>query len=202
MNFNAEQHTLDRKFWEDRAEGVAGIKLLVLADIEELRWRGERGSADVIISCGDVADGLILEAVEAYACFRVFAVKGNHDAATPFPKPIVDLHFNLERAGGLLFGGFNGCWKYKPRGHFLYEQAEVERPLSHFPHVDVFVAHNSPRGIHERGDEVHTGFEAFNRYLARCQPTLMVHSHQHIDRETMVGSTRVIGIYGHKLIEL
>lgn len=178
------------------------MRLLALADIEDFHWRWDVGAADVIVSCGDVSDSLILEAAEAYRCSRILAVKGNHDSAAPFTEPIVDLHFNAERAGGIMFGGFNGSWKYKLRGHFLYEQSEVERMLAHFSRVDVFVAHNSPRGIHERGDEVHTGFDAFNSYLARCRPKLMVHGHQHIDRETLVGSTRVVGVYGHKLVDV
>ena len=178
------------------------MKLLVLADIEEFHWQWERGVVDVIVSCGDVADSLILEAAEGFACLKVFAVKGNHDPATPFPQPIVDLHFNVEPVGGVLFGGYNGCWKYKPRGHFIYEQSEVERSLASFPRVEVLVTHNSPRGIHERGDEVHTGFDAFNHYLARSKPRLMIHGHQHINQETQAGDTRVIGVFGHRLIEL
>ena len=31
---------------------------------------------------------------------------------------------------GLSFGGFQGSWKYKPRGHFLYEQEEARAMLA------------------------------------------------------------------------
>ena len=64
---------------------------------------------------------------------------------------------------GPLGGGFQDSWRYKPRGHYLYEQSEVEYLLTSFPPVDVFVAHNSPRYIHDRDDNVHFGFEAFVR---------------------------------------
>ena len=40
--------------------------------------------------------------------------------------------------------------------------------MASFPPVDVFVAHNSPRHVHDRDDDVHFGFEAFVRYLERA----------------------------------
>lgn len=40
------------------------------------------------------------------------------------------------------------------------DQAEVSDMLAGFPPVDVFIAHNSPRGVHDRDDEIHTGFDA------------------------------------------
>ena len=97
-----------------------------------------------------------------------------------------------------MFGGCNGSWKYKPRGHFLYEQSEIERMLRSFPSVDVFVAHNSPRGVHDKEDEVHTGFDAFISYIDRAKPKLFLHGHQHVNTETQIGETQVVGVYGCK----
>ena len=67
--------------------------------------------------------------------------------------------------GGLRCGGLNGCWQYKPRGPFLYYQEEAEAFLADFPAVDIFISHNSPRRVHDREDEVHTGFNALNSYI-------------------------------------
>jgi predicted phosphodiesterase len=158
--------------------------------------------ADVLVSCGDLGDQTILTAARAVGCHRVFAVKGNHDGGGPFPAPIMDLHLRIEEFDGLRFGGFNGSWRYKPRGHFLYEQDEVERQLAAFPPVDVFVAHNSPRRVHDRDDEVHFGFEGFNSYIRRVQPRLFLHGHQHVNQETLVGRTHVVGIYGVRTFHL
>jgi Icc-related predicted phosphoesterase len=178
------------------------MKLLVLADMEDARWQGGRGRADVLLSLGDTADPVILEAAMAWQCPAVFAVKGNNDGKTPFPAPILDLHLRTAEFAGRRFGGLNGCWQYKPRGHFLYYQEEVDAFLADFPAVDVFIAHNSPRRIHDREDEVHTGFRALNAYIERTAPRLLLHGHQHQERETKVGATRVIGVYGWKTIEL
>lgn len=93
--------------------------ILAIADINDLRWKGGSGQTDLLISCGDVSDPVILGAVEAYRCSRIFAVKGKHDSPSPFPSPIIDLHLRRETLRGLTFGGLNGSWKYNPRGLFM-----------------------------------------------------------------------------------
>lgn len=178
------------------------MKLLVLADIDEFHWMGGRGRADALLALGDMADSLILEAAAAWQCPAVFAVKGNHDSDAPFPAPIADLHLHTVELGGLSFGGLNGCWQYKPRGAFLYYQEEAEAFLAAFPAVDVFISHNSPRRVHDREDEVHTGFTALNSYIERAAPRLLLHGHQHQVCESLVGRTRVVGVYGWKVIEI
>ena len=70
---------------------MTAMRLLILADIDDLHWRAETGNADLVVACGDTADSLILEAAAAFGCATIFAVKGNHDSAAPFPKPIIDL---------------------------------------------------------------------------------------------------------------
>ncbi len=177
------------------------MKILAIGDIDDLRWKGGAGDADAVVSCGDVADEVILEAAEAYGCRAVFAVKGNHDSSAPFPGPVVDLHLRVVEHGAVMLGGFNGSWKYKPRGHFLYEQWEVERMLAAFPRTDVFVSHNSPRGVHDREDDVHLGFDGLRAYVLRERPALLIHGHQHADCESELGGTTVVGVRGWKLLD-
>ena len=176
------------------------MNLLILADMDEFHWPHGKGQADILLSCGDVADPLILEAAQAYGCRRILAVKGNHDMPAPFPCPIEDLHLKVVEVGGLRIGGFNGCWKYKPKGAFLYDQAEARAMMAGMPPVDILLTHNSPRGIHDRDDGVHMGFDALNDYIHLAEPRLIVHGHQHADRETRVWRTRIMGVYGHRLL--
>ncbi|MBN2398738.1 MAG: hypothetical protein JXI33_00175 [Candidatus Aminicenantes bacterium] len=178
------------------------MKMLVLADMDDFVWPGGQGRADVLLSLGDIANTVILQAAESWHCPSVLAVKGNHDEDAPFPKPIFDLHLRIMEIGSLRFGGLNGCWQYKPRGPFLYYQEEIETFMAAFPAVDIFISHNSPRRIHDREDEVHTGFSALNAYIERSAPRLLLHGHQHEERETIVGQTRIIGCYGWKIIEV
>lgn len=70
--------------------------------------------------------------------------------------------------------------------------------MNGFSPVDVFIAHNSPRKIHDRDDGVHIGFDAFVRYIERAKPKLFIHGHQHVNIETSVGKTTVVGVYGSR----
>jgi len=178
------------------------MKLLVIADIDDFRWKHGAGEADVLLSCGDVCDEVIAEAAKSFGCRHIFAVKGNHDSGAPFPDPINDLHLQAQVHGDWTFGGLNGSWKYKPRGNFLYEQWQVEDFLSQFPAVDIFCSHNSPRGIHDREDDVHYGFDALVSYISKTKPKYLIHGHQHVDQATLVDETQVIGVFGHRLIEI
>jgi len=178
------------------------MTLLIIADDESVGRRVPESRADVLVSCGDLPDETILQIASRCACREILAVKGNHDSSAPFRSPIRDLHLTTFQFLGVTFGGFCGSWKYKPKGNYLFEQSEVEQSLAAFPAVDVFVAHNSPRLVHDRDDEVHIGFASFNNYIARAKPKLFLHGHQHHDLESGAGQTRIIGTYGHRFLVL
>lgn len=177
------------------------MRILVLADLDDLHWRGASEGADLVVACGDVADALILEAAAAAGCDTIFAVKGNHDSAAPFPDPIVDLHLAAAAFQDTTFAGLNGCWRYKPRGHFLYDQHEAQALVERLPAAQVLVSHNSPLGVHDRDDEVHLGFAALHSYLRRSKPKLLLHGHHHVNQETRVGDTLVTGVWGSRIVE-
>ena len=176
------------------------MTVLVIADDDGLLHQLPDASAEVLVSCGDLHDQTILRAADRCGCRHILAVKGNHDSGSAFPEPIIDLHLRTHVIHGVTFGGFAGAWKYKPRGHHLFEQEEVDQALASFPRVDVFVAHNSPRLIHDRDDDVHIGFGAFNTYLARTHTGRLLHGHQHLQVESVVGATQVIGTYGYRFL--
>lgn len=177
------------------------MNIIAIADDESLVGALD-AQADLLISLGDLYDGTIRRAVGCYKPQRTFAVRGNHDTAGPFLEEVEDLHLTVKTMEGLRFGGFAGCWRYKPRGHHLFDHEEVAAALLDFPPVDVFVAHNSPFGIHQRDSDVHQGFHAFTDYIARAQPRWFLHGHQHVNSVTRVGGTTVIGVFGERLIKL
>ena len=178
------------------------MNLLIIADDESIARQSPDSHVDLLISCGDLADEVILQVAQKCKCREIFAVKGNHDSSGTFRTPIQDLHLKTLRFAGLAFGGFCGSWKYKPRGNYLFEQSEVAVALAVFPPVDIFVTHNSPRHVHDRDDDVHTGFVAFNDYITRIQPRFVFHGHQHVNQDTALGPTRVIGTYGFRQIAI
>lgn len=174
------------------------MNVLVIADDELVKGQVPESPADILIACGDLSDDAILEVARQCACRTILAVKGNHDSGGKFPEPIVDLHLRTVEIGGVSFGGFGGSWKYKARGHHLFEQDEVEVALASFPRVDVFVSHNSPRLVHDREDGIHIGFVALSNYIARNRPRYLLHGHQHINEETAIEATQVVGTYGFR----
>src|SRR4051794_5327589 len=111
------------------------MTLLVIADDEYVAKKVPAMPADVLISCGDLADDTILEIANRCGCRQTLAVKGNHDSSGPFRPPIRDMHLTTFHFQGLTFGGFCGSWKYKPRGNYLFEQLEVETSLAAQPPV-------------------------------------------------------------------
>ncbi|WP_367871420.1 metallophosphoesterase [Luteolibacter sp. Populi] len=178
------------------------MMLILIADDDMQVGLLEETPTDLLVSLGDLWDGTIEKAMLRYSPEKVFAVRGNHDSNAPFAPFVTPLHGVVAEHGGLRFGGFGGCWRYKPRGHHLYDQEEVSAVLDAFPAVDVFIAHNSPRGIHERDDEVHQGFDAFLRYIERVKPAYFIHGHQHVNAFTRCGDTTVIGVFGERLLEI
>jgi len=176
------------------------MQILIIADDEGLLGSLPECQADVLISCGDIPDHLILECAKRCGCNKILAVKGNHDSSADFAYGITDLHLETIKIGDVKFGGFAGAWRYKPAGNFLFDQSEVNFFLPKFPAVDVFVAHNSPRGIHDREDDVHLGFEAFVPYIDRVQPKFFLHGHQHLSIETKRNQTHILGIYGSRIL--
>ena len=177
------------------------MRILVMADMDSVPAIPDGSGIDLMIGCGDIHEEVLLETAEASGCRRILAVKGNHDSNASFRGPIESLHLKIRSYLGVSFGGLNGCWRYKPRGNFLYEQEEVEELLACFPAVDVFVGHNSPAGVHERGDMVHVGFTGVLAYIKRARPGLMLHGHQHSNSETGVSATRVVGVFGFRMVE-
>lgn len=178
------------------------MRTIVIADDDSLVGRMAGEKADFLISLGDLWDSTIDRAATLYQCERVLAVKGNHDSQSKFPAGIFDMHLTTWDHVGIRFGGFAGSWKYKPRGHYLFEQEEVVQALRSFPAVDVFIAHNSPSGIHERDPDIHQGFDAFIDYIARASPSYFLHGHQHVNQTSMVGSTTVKGVFGEAILEI
>lgn len=179
------------------------MKLLIMSDIDGEVSGKINSNPDLIISCGDVPDEIILETADNCKCEAVLAVKGDKDRPEPFTDPIIDLHLNTYLYGKYRFGGFQGAVKYNPADrNFLYEDFEVYPELCNFPVVDIFVAHNSPFGIHDRDYCENNGFSSFNTYIENIKPQYMFHGHQCVNSQTPFKQTKVFGVFGYKEIEL
>lgn len=178
------------------------LRILVMADIDEFPDRLGNDPVDLVIGCGDLPQHVLTHAAYQCECKNIMAVNGNHDPERDFTAPVESLHLKIRELGGLTFGGFNGTWQYKPGGFHLYSQEQAAELLHAFPRVDVMVTHNSPSGVHERGDPAHTGFIGLRQYILRTRPRFLFHGHQHVDADSLVGDTRVIGVCGFRIVDL
>ena len=178
------------------------MKALIIADDDAVSSLINPCDVDLLISLGDLSDITILKIAKTVNASKIYAVKGNHDSGEVFSQPIVDLHRVVKISGGTAFGGFCGCLKYKPRGFHLFEQEDVFSLITHMSGVDIFIAHNSPRGVHEREQNAHIGFDAFKEYITTFQPQLFLHGHQHVNSLSKIGRTEILGVFGFKFIDL
>lgn len=187
---------------DDDKTDQKSLKTVVISDDITQVGNLDIQEIDLLISLGDIANQSILKAIKFYEPLHVLAVHGNHYNNVPFPKPIKDLHLRVTEINGLLFSGFNGCWKYKEQGAYLYSQEQASRLLNKYPTVDIFLAHNSPAGVHERDGDIHQGFEVFREYIDRVQPKYFFHGHQHVNQVTRMGNTEIVGVYGEREIAI
>jgi len=171
----------------------------VLSDCEHGLPELPGARPELIVSCGDVPVD-VLERVAGRYRAPLLGVLGNHDQKL-VPTVLRDLHLQVVTEGGLMFGGFEGSWRYKRKGHHLYDDAEVTSLLEGFPGVDVFVAHAPPDGVYAMDDGIHNGFTAFRRYIEREEPVLFLHGHVHRNVETWLGGTLVVSTRGARMVD-
>ena len=178
------------------------MKLAIICDDEFEARRIPVQDVDVLVSLGDLPNSVILEVADRCCPKEILAVRGNHDAAVPFPEGVRDMHLAVHEIGGVRFGGFCGSLRYK-QGAFMFEQSEVEKLMATFPPVDCFLAHSPPRSIHDReAGGTHIGFVGFTNFITNSNPKFFLHGHQHHNVETQIGGTQVIGTFGHRFLNI
>lgn len=172
---------------------------------DKTRWR----DIDLVISSGDLEPGYLSFLVTLIPAPLVF-VPGNHDQAylkhPPGGCDSVDGRVLL--VGGAVVAGLGGSSWYNGKDLQYSEKQmagrvrRLKRRIRRWGRLDILVTHAPPRGIHDREDRCHRGFESFRNILDTCRPQVMVHGHNHEiyrreDREIMVNGTRVINACGY-----
>jgi Icc-related predicted phosphoesterase len=124
----------------------------------------------------------------------------------------------VKSAPRLLLAGLGGSLRYnRDPGHQYTETEMLGRAVSLAPrlaanrlrygrYLDILVTHAPPRGIHDRDDLAHTGFQSFCRFMDVFQPRLLLHGHSHVYRSDTVTNTRyrgtqVINVYPYRVID-
>lgn len=169
------------------------------------------GDVDFILSAGDVGNDYLDYLFTALNKELIY-VNGNH---------VYNKYHNIEfctnidakviKFKGLKIFGLDGSRVYSFKEHQYTEIQMGFRILKNIfgflgKKVDIVISHASPRHIHDEEDHVHKGFRVFNYFIKICKPSLWLHGHNHLSshheiQETYVGETRILNVYGYKVIE-
>lgn len=181
---------------------------------------------NLIISCGDLQFNY-LEYIINGLDVPMYYVLGNHafrmDRSDGSRQTelcgAINLHQRVIRdCTGLLVAGVEGSLLYNFGPH-QYSQGDmwlkvitllpmlIYNKIRYGRYLDVFVTHAPPWKIHDGSDRPHQGIKAFLWLDQVFQPRFHLHGHIHVYRqdtiiETLVGKTRVINVYGHRVINM
>ncbi len=147
------------------------MKTLVIADRNphiDIAAICQQENVELIITLGDLTREDILGLTQITHIPKI-GVYGNHDSGNYMEElGIWDMHLKTWSYGGLRFGGFQGCVRYKDNPDaIMCTQEEAVSLMQSFPPVDVFLSHCPPRGINDEAEIAHQGFDALRTYLTR-----------------------------------
>ncbi|MBN2875151.1 MAG: metallophosphoesterase [Spirochaetales bacterium] len=203
--------------------------------IDSVRVRDRFSDVDLVLGAGDLPMEYLSYIVSALNKPLLF-VFGNHNLAyLPYYRPSartqpVASHdyqgdvgatyvgFRIRREAGFIVLGLGGSLRYN-RGPNQFSQAQMwARVLARVPSlllnrlihgraVDIVLTHAPPRGIHDREDVCHQGFDAFLWLMRVFRPRYLVHGHIHLydareQRKTRYEHTTVINAFGYQVLEL
>jgi Icc-related predicted phosphoesterase len=145
-------------------------------------------------------------------------IEGNYDSEEEYQgSGAVHVGSRVVHQDGLIIAGLGGSMRYN-RGKNQYTEAQMMRQIIKIiprllfnrlfrgRYVDILLTHASPKGIHDKEDRCHWGFEAFRWFMRVFKPKYLIHGHIHLYsladlRVTDCGGTRVINAYGHYVID-
>jgi Icc-related predicted phosphoesterase len=117
---------------------------------------------------------------------------------------------------GVIIAGLGGCMRYsRDENQYTEFQMKLEM-LKLMPallfnrifrkrYVDILLTHAAPRGIHDKEDLCHLGFNCFLWFMKVFKPRYLIHGHIHLYdlsevRTTKYMDTLVVNAYGHFII--
>ena len=182
---------------------------------------------DLLIGCGDLPYYYLDFLVSALDKPMLY-VLGNHDAGRQFTsnrgeltevRGGTNIHACAVNERGLLVAGLEGSMRYKPQRNIQYTEMEMTAQVVRLiprllfnrirfgRYLDLLVTHSPPRGIHDKPDITHTGFEVFLRFLRAFKPRYMLHGHihrynNHNNEITQYHSTTIVNVYPKYFFEL
>ena len=196
------------------------MKILAVSDEEcAALWDyyvpGRLKEYDLILSCGDLKADYLSFLVTMGRC-PVLYVHGNHDTGYDrYPPEGCDcIDDSIVVYNGIRILGLGGCLRYHP-GEYQYTDDQMRqrirrlrRKLKRLGGVDIVVTHAPPKGVGDRDDPAHWGFEAFRELMEEFKPAYLLHGHVHLSygadntRLRQWGDTQVINVSERYVLEL
>ena len=202
------------------------VKILCISDKVESMLHGPNlttcaGGVEAVISCGDLPFDY-LEYIVTFLGVPVYYVLGNHDPGPEgpeYPGGCTPLDGRIvEAEGGVVLAGLSGSPLYSG-GPNQYTERQMRRRaralsvrmrcngLLGRPKPRIFVTHSPPFGLGDMEDAAHVGFRSFVDLIDGHQPPLWLHGHVHLygpnqERVTQKGATKIVNVYGHRIIDV
>lgn len=196
------------------------MKILAVSDEEcSSLWDhytpGKLSEYDLIISCGDLkADYLSFLVTMGRA--PLLYVHGNHDEGYDIhpPEGCDCIDDCLVIYNGVKILGLGGCKRYHP-GKYQYTESEMRRRIKRLRFtlwraggVDIVVTHAPPKGLGDRDDPAHLGFQSLVDLIDKYHPQYLLHGHVHLrydfdsKREREYNHTKILNVSERCVLEL
>ncbi len=166
-----------------------------------------REHVDLIVTLGDL-DYFDIAELANVTDIPKLGVYGNHDSGTSFESlGIINMHLGTFTLGGLVFGGFEGCVRYKTDPYAkMYTQEQATQLLAEFPTVNVMLVHCPPFGVNDEPSEIaHQGFHGLRTYVQEKRPRYLLHGHTYPKEISMVKrflDTEVVYVHKEKVLSI
>jgi uncharacterized protein len=180
------------------------MKVLHYSDKTEPQLLTLYDEADILITTGDLTIFDFGPLRDIQNRKPAFGVYGNHDSGEYLENlGLTNLHQNVYEYAGLLWGGWQGCLRYKNGGGPQFLEEEAEAWADTFPYVDVLLLHAGPKDmLDDPSDDVHIGSEAIKKYVIAKKPRYIFCGHQYSNAELDMGETKIFRTYGARLIDI
>jgi Icc-related predicted phosphoesterase len=130
----------------------------------------------------------------------------------------IHLESKVRKEGEIIFAGLGGCMRYNNGANqYTNFQMYLEiikiiprllwNRIFHGRFLDILLTHAPPKGIHDKSDKCHQGFESFLWFMNIFKPKYLVHGHIHLYDLTDVRSTKwknttVVNVFSHYIIDM
>ncbi len=206
------------------------MKVLVVSDevrpeIYHERLAERLPDVELVLSCGDLPF-YYLEYIVTVLNVPLVYVFGNHDHVLltewgqeiRAPRGCINAGGRVVEVKGLLIGGLEGSFRYRPHAPRQYTEREMRWQIARMEpklllnrltrgrYLDILLAHAPPWGIHDAGDLPHRGFKGFLRFMERYRPRYLIHGHTHPatadTAPVRYRETEVIHVHGYKVLDI